>query len=176
MATRAKSILGLQVVPDTSGKVYPEPLDVLGSNDVWLHLIVRIDEDGNNNAQLSTRVGSYGQFSVPAEYGGAAELVILWTATVTTGTAVWDFEYRSIGGDDAESADQAGTQESVTESDAAPTAAFRRLALTVSLTAGSFAPGDLVEFFLGCDGTDGADTLAGARLLLDAWFQYSDSA
>jgi hypothetical protein len=175
MATRRKSILAWAVVPDASGKVWPELLDVLGTNDVWKHTVLRIDQDGNNNAQLTTRVGVYGHFLVPPDYVGGATLKLRWTATVTTGNVVWDFEYRAITGDDAESLDQAGTQESVTVTDAAPGAAFRQLIASVTLTAGNFEAGDLVEFFLASDGTDAADTLAGARLLLDAEFEYSDA-
>lgn len=162
--------------PDTSGKCWWEPYSILGTNDVWgPGLILRYDEDGNNNAQLTTRVLATGFFTVPNNYVGSPKIYVIWTSTITSGNAVIDFEYRAVGGDDSESLDQAGTQESLTVTDAAPGAANRRLTPSVSLTAGNLAAQDTVEFNVGFDGTDGSDTLAGARLIVNLVFEYADA-
>lgn len=173
MATHRVSILG-NATPDTSGKVWQEPYSILATNDNWNFNIWRIDEDGNNNAQLSTRAGLYGTFMVPQNYSSSANLVIVWTSSVTSGNAEWDFDYRAISGNDTESLDQATAQESVNSADAAPSAAHERNVLTITLTDGNFAAGDTVEFFLANDGSDAGDTLAGARILVGAYFEYSD--
>lgn len=175
MATRRISILGFGLNPDNSGKAWLEPYIILATNDVWNVLIGRIDQDGANNAQLTTKAGFYGLFRVPGDYVTSAVIGIEWTSTITTGNVVWDFDYRAITGDDSESLDQAGTQEGVTVTDAAPGAANRRLEVTVNLTSANLAAGDIVEFFLANDGVDANDTLAGARLLFNAYFQYSDA-
>lgn len=174
MATHWHPILNHTLAPDTSGKVWFEPYDILATNDVWKHLVVRYDEDGNNNAQISTRAGVYGAFAVPQNYVGSAVLLLHWTGTVTSGNVVWDFDYRTVGGDDTTSLDQSGTEEAVTGTDAAPTAANRRLQFTINLTSANLAAGETVEFFLANDGVDAADTYAGARLLHGAYLQYAD--
>lgn len=175
MATIRTPIIGWACRPDDSGKTWFEPFDVLATNDVWDFLVGRIDENGNNNTQLSTRVGFHGKFAIPKDYVDAATLVVVWTATVTSGNAVWDFDYRAVGGNDTESLDQSGTQESVSVTDAAPGAALRRLETTADLTDGNFAVDDEVEYFLCNDGADANDTLAGARLLVNAFFQYENA-
>jgi hypothetical protein len=174
MATHRIPILNFSTRPDDSGKTWFEALSVLGTNDVWKHLVGRVSQSGLNNDQLSTRVGFYGAFNVPKNFVGTAVLVIYWTGTVTSGNKVWDFDYRAISGDDAESVDQAGTQESVTGTDAMPSASLERNALSINLTSANFAVDDYVEFFLVEDGTDAADTAAGDALLLGAYFQYAD--
>lgn len=175
MATFRKSVLGASVAPNGSNKVTLEPYSRLATNDFWKHLIIRIDEDGTNSAQLTTRAGFYFTFTVPQNYVGSPKIFIVWTATVTTGDAVFDVDYRAVGGDDAESLDQATAQESLTVTDAAPSAAHERNTPSVSLTAANLAAGDTVEMFVGCDGTDGADTLAAARIIHDVIFEYADS-
>ncbi len=111
---------------------------------------------------------------MPENYVGSPVVRVRWTTTKTTGDVVWDFDYRAVGGDDAESLDQAGTQEAVTVTDSAPSAAHERLNVTVALTAGNFAAGDTVEFLLARDGADASDTLAGVAMLHEAFFEYSD--
>lgn len=174
MATYRLPILGFGTRPDGSSKCWEEPLPILATNDVWGRMIYRFDEDGNNNAQLTTRVGLHGGFAIPENYVGTPKIVIVWSATVTSGNCVWDFDYRAVGGDDSESLDQAGTQESVSVTDVAPSSAWNRLEAEVALTAGNLAAEDEVEFTLFVDGTDGSDTLAGARILFNLFFEYAD--
>jgi hypothetical protein len=168
MATHIIPILGANTVPDTSGDVYLEPYDVKASNDVW-DLLVFIFND------TATRIGLRGMFRVPENYVGTAAIIVEWTSTATSGDVEWDFDYRAVGGNDTESMDQAGTQESVNSNDTAPGAANRRLSFSLSLTSANLAAGDLVEFELFRDGTDGGDTMAAAAILFGAYFSYADA-
>jgi hypothetical protein len=168
MATHIINILGANTVPDTSGSVFVEPYDVKASNDVWDFLVFIFND-------TATRIGLRGLFRVPQNYVGTAKIVVEWTATATSGDVEWDFDYRAIGGNDTESMDQAGTQESVNSNDTAPGAAHRRLSFELTLTSGNLAAGDLVEFELFRDGTDGGDTMAAAAILFGLFFSYADA-
>lgn len=172
--TRRLPIFGFATRPDDSGKVWWEPSSILETNDVFDRGWFRIDQDGANNAQVSTRVGIYGAFDVPADYDGtAAAIEVRFSSSVTAGDTVLDFDYRAVGGDDTESLDQAGTQESVTTGAiSGPSAAWERKVATLTLTPGNLAPGDTVQFFLVRDGTDAADTKAGATLIESAYVVY----
>lgn len=87
---------------------------------------------------------------------------------------VWDFDYRAVGGNDTESLDQSGTQESVSVTDTAPGAANRRMEVSVNLTSSNLAAGDTVEFLFVRDGTDAADTMAGSAMLFGLEFIYDN--
>lgn len=159
--------------PDTSGKVWREPYGILATNDVTSnHLVWRFDEDGANNAALTTKVVLYGSFKVPKNYVGTAVLVIDWTSTIGSGDCVFDLDYRAVA--TTEGLDQGTFQESVTATATAPSA-NNLLTSTISITGANLAVDDVVQFQFGCDGTDGADTLAGARLLVGLHFRYNDS-
>lgn len=172
MATHRRSIVNAYTMPDTSGECWWEPFSVLATNDQWRHGVVRFG--ASNAAQPTVRHGIYGSFTVPKNYVGTAVLVINWTATLTSGNVVWDFDYRTVAGNDTTSLDQAGTEEAVTVTDAAPGAALRKLEVTISLTSGNFAADDHVSFFFARDGADGSDTMAGSGLLTSLEFQYAD--
>jgi hypothetical protein len=168
MATHRLPILGFGTVPDSSGNVFFEPYDVKATNDVWDRLVAIF----NDNA---SRMGLQGGFTVPQNYVNSANLVIVWTSTATSGDVEWDFDYRAVGGNDTESLDQAGTQESVNSNDTAPSAAHERMEISIALTDGNFAAGDEVTFGLFRDGTDGGDTMAAAGILFNAFFEYADA-
>jgi hypothetical protein len=141
---------------------------IKATNDVWPALVAVFND-------TATRIGLHGRFTVPKNYVGSAKLAVIWSSTATTGDVEWDFDYRAVGGDDAESLDQAGTQESVNLNDTAPGAAHRRMECLITLTAGNFAVDDEVEFTLFRDGTDGGDTIAAAVMLFALLFEYADS-
>lgn len=168
MATHLINILGPNTVPDSSGDVFLEPYDIKASNDVWKFLVFIFND-------TSTRIGLRGMFRVPQNYVGTAKIVVEWSSTATTGDVEWDFDYRAIGGNDTESMDQSGTQESVNNNDTAPGAAHRRLNCELTLTSSNLAAGDLVEFELFRDGTDGGDTMAAAAIFFGAYFSYADA-
>lgn len=168
MATKRIPILGFGTIPDASGNVFFEPYSVKATNDVWKRLVGIFND-------TATRDGLHGGFAVPKGYVDTANLVIVWTSTATSGDVEWDFDYRAVGGNDTESLDQAGTQESVNANDTAPSAAHERMEISISLTDGNFAVDDEVEFTLFRDGTDGGDTLSAAVILFGLFFEYADA-
>lgn len=167
MSTHRIPILGSATRPDASGSVFTGGYDEFGTNDVWDRLVTVF-------ADTATRIGLHGGFAVPKNYVGSPSIVVVWTATATSGNVVWDFDYRAVGGNDAESLDQTGTQESVTVTDAAPGAAHRRLEASMALTAGNLAVDDEVEFTLFRDGA-ASDTMAASALLFGLYFEYTDA-
>ena len=167
MATHRIPILGWGTVPDTSGSVFFEPYDVKATNDVWDRLVAIFND-------TATRIGLRGGFTVPKNYVGSTNIIVVWTATATTGDVVWDFDYRAVGGNDTESLDQAGTQEAVTVTDTAPGAVNRRLEASMALTATNLAVDDEVEFELFRDGVAVGDTMAAAAMVFAVFFEYAD--
>lgn len=174
MATHRLPILGWATRPDDTGDCFFEPMDILATNDVWDRMILRMG--ASNSAQPTVRAGIHGGFNIPKNYVGSAAIIPVWTATVTSGVAVFDFEYRAHGGSDAESFDQAGTQESVTMTTGAePSAAWERMEDSMALTSGNLVVDDTVSFFFARDGADASDTKAGSILLFELLFQYADA-
>lgn len=173
MATHQISMLGVNTMPDNSGNCWMEPYSILATNDVWPFLVFRFG--ASNAAAPTTRIGLYGQFTVPQNYSTSAVVIPIWTATLTSGDVVWDLDYRSVSGDDTTSLDQSGTEESVSVTDTAPGAAHRRLTPSLNPTDANFAAGETIEFGLFRDGVDAADTMAGSAILLDLIFQYADA-
>lgn len=167
MTTHRLPVLGFATVPDPSGDAFFEPYTIKATNDVWGHLVLVLN-DG------ASRIGIYGKFAVPVNYVDTANLVIVWTSTATVGDVEFDFDYRAVGGNDTESLDQAGTQESVNANDTAPSATDERMEITIALTDGNFAASDTVEFFFPRDNTDGGDTIAAAVLVFGLFFEYND--
>lgn len=168
MATHEIPILGHATLPDTSGDVFQEPYSVKATNDTWDYLVWIFND-------TATRIGLVGNFQVPQNYVGTAVIKVYWTSTATSGDVEWDFDYRAVGGDDTESLDQAGTQESVNQNDTAPSAVNERMTASLTLTSGNFAVGDTVQFELFRDGTDAGDTLADAVILHALTFSYADA-
>jgi hypothetical protein len=174
MATHRIPILGFATRPDDTGEAGFESADLnFGANDLVKGFVLGL---GSALAgQPTVKHGVYGRFRVPKNNIGTAVLVIEWSATVTSGNVVFDFDYNAVGGNDTESLDPSGWQESVTVTDAAPGTARRKLAITVSLTSANLAIDDIVDFFFGRDGADGADTMAGRAYVVEVSFEYSDT-
>lgn len=168
MATKRIPILNHAWVPDSSGDVFFEPYSIKATNDVWERLVL-IFNDG------STRNGCRGGFTVPKDYVGGAKIIVVWTSTATSGDVEFDFDYRAVGGNDTESLDQAGVQESVNNNDAAPSAAHERMEVELALTASNLAPDDEVECELFRDLTDAGDTMAAAAIIFNVLFEYTDA-
>lgn len=168
MSTHRIPILGFGSVPDASGDVFFEPYDVKASNDVWKRLVAIFNDTANRN-------GLRGGFVVPKNYVGTPKFIVVWTSTATSGDVEWDADYRAVGGDDAESLDQSGTQESVNQNDTAPSAAHERMEAALTLTAANLAVDDEVEFELFRDGTDAGDTMAAAAIVFSILFEYADA-
>ena len=173
MATHQISLLGGQTCPDSSGNCWQEPYSILATNDVWPFLIYRFGL--SNAAAPTTRIGLIGAMTIPQNYVGTASIIPVWTATLTSGDVVWDFDYRAISGNDTESLDQTTNVESVSVTDTAPSAAHERLTPSVSLTSSNIAAGDTIEWGIFRDATDAADTMAGSAILVDLILQYADA-
>ena len=106
-------------------------------------------------------------------YVGNAKVIYVWTTTAITGNVVWDFDYRAVGGDNAESLDQATVQEAVTVTDAAPGATDRRMEVSINLTSANIAAGDTLEWLAARDGA-ASDTIAAAVGLVSLELEYTD--
>lgn len=166
MATHRISILGPNTLPDTSGNVFFEPYPVKATNDFWKYLIAIFND-------TATKDALYTQFMVPQNYVGTAKFYVIWTSAATSGNVVWEIAYRTVGGDDTTSLDQATAEETVSVTDAAPTATDRRMTPSMTPTAGNFAAGETVQVRLARDGT-AADTMAAAAQVHDLIFEYAD--
>jgi hypothetical protein len=167
MATRRRSILGSNLKPDNSGDVTSRPFTTLATNDVW-------DPNVWVFADTATRIGLHGAFQVPEDYVSGAKFVFEWSTDQTSGDAVLEIDYRAVGGNDAESLDQAGTQESLSVTDTAPSAAWERMECEVAATGGNFTANDICLFQALRDGT-AADTLAGNVVITNIFFEYQDA-
>lgn len=169
MATKRVPILGPMSVPDSSGGVYFEPASAnFGSNDLYPHLVLVF---ANSNA----REGIRGLFSVPQDYVDTANIVVVWSTTATTGSAVFDFDYAAIGGDASESLDPAADDESATVTDAASGTARQRQEATIAVTDGNLAAGDSVLFELFRESDNVSDDLAASAYVFGVFFEYNDA-
>lgn len=172
MATHRIPISG-GAVPDSTGVAYWLPYNVFATNDQWRHLVMVFGDVGDAT-QPSAAHGFYGSFIVPENYNAGAVIGIEWNTTKTSGAVVFDFVYRAVGGNDAESLDQTGTQESLSVTDTAGSAAHEKMQASVNPTDGNFSPGDLVEYYITRDGADASDTLAGVAMIHGLFFEYTD--
>ena len=165
MATHRIPILGAATNPH-SGDVYFTPLSTIApTNDLYESLVLAF-----NDTSVKDEVS--GIFQVPVNYGGtAANIVVLWTSTVTSGNVVWDFDYNAIGV--GESADPSSHTDTDTVTDAAPGTTMLIQEAVIALTAGDFAAEDSVLFQFGRDGA-ASDTLAGIVIVLGLLFEYDD--
>lgn len=161
-------ILGIGTTLDSSGNVFPTRWTATGGAN-WDHLLLSYAPAG------STYIYIHGLFSVPGDYLSNPLIAFDWTTVnASPGNAVWLFQYRAIGGNNVESLDQAGTQESVFTIAAGPSASRRRILTGIPLIAGNFSPLDLVEFRFGVDRANGSNTLTDYALLHALRFEYSN--
>jgi hypothetical protein len=147
-----------------------EPASVKGSNDFFDPIVLVFNDSGNDDEL-------HGQSYVPGNYVGSPKLVIVWTSTATSGDVEWGFAYRAVGGNDAESLDQASAQEALLSgnNDTAPSATDERMEYAIDLTAGNFAAGDTIQWIVSREGADVGDTLAAAVRVYDLFFEYVDA-
>lgn len=169
MATHRKTIGPAGLMPDNTGRAFLEPYTVKATNDKFGHVVLVL-----NDPAASQEHGAFGTFKVPKNWVANPKIGIGWSSTATTGNARFAFRYRAIGGDDAESLDQATYQESVLVTDAAPTAAHNKLEVLLNLTAANLAIDDLVEFYVTRLDDTGVDTMAAAAMIHDLFFEYTD--
>lgn len=171
MATHSIDIIGWATSPDTSGDVFFEPYSIKMGAGRWDEMQVCIFND------TAARDGLQGRFRVPENYVGTANLIIDWTPdTGTSGDVEWDFEYRAVaaGTSPQQSFAQTTQDEAVNAADTANAVDVRE-SLSISLTDGNFATGDIVQWELFRDGTDAGDTMSGAAILFGLYFEYADA-
>lgn len=168
MSIHQLSIMGA-LRPDASGRAFFEPYDVKATNDLFKHFVGVLNDPAAAQAH-----GFYGRFLVPQNYVGSAVIKPVWGSAATSGNVKLDFDYRAVGGDSAESMDQATFQESVTVTDACPAFSNYRATPSLTLTSSNLAAGDTVEFYFTREDGSGTDTMAAAALLHDLIFEYAD--
>ena len=170
MATHRIPILGWATNPDASGDVFFEPATILGTNDFFQGMVLVFNDSGNDDE-------IFGRFTVPQNYVGTANLVIIWTSTATSGDVEWGIAYRAVGGNDTESLDQATAQEALLSgnNDAAPSGTDERMEFTIALTDANFAAGDTVQFIFSREGADVGDSIAAIVRVFALYFEYADS-
>lgn len=168
MATYRKSILSGNLMPDGSGGCWFEPASVRGTNDPFPYLVAIYSD-------TATRDGIYGRFNVPIAYVGSSKIIVVWTSEAITGNVDFDFDYRAVGGNDTESLDQTGTQESLTVTDVAPSAAHERMEAELTFTASNLAASDTVQFGLFRDGTSESSGIADEVIVHDVLFEWADA-
>lgn len=169
-STFRPSILNGSINPDTSGNVWWEPASVAETNGFFPAGLWRFKNSG------SAKIKIRGSWNVPKNYNasGTTTVVVAWSTTATSNSVVWGFEYRSIGGDDTTSIDQSSAVETLSVTDAAPTAAWRRLVTTMTVTASNLAADDTLLFNFYRDKSSGSDTLAADAYLIGLYLQYTD--
>lgn len=156
-------ILGAQTRPDGSGNIYQREAPAVMLNDAFNHLLWAFENTGIVRIKLN------GLFRVPEQYLTSPKLVVLWTAT-SSGNAVFDFDYRSIA--PGETFDPVSVQESVSVTDAAPTARFLKKA-EITLNSANFAAGDTVPFEFSRDLSNASDTISTTIYVSGLYFQYN---
>lgn len=169
MATHRLPILGWATKPGPSGDVFFQSYDVVATNNFWDHLVLTFND-------TSLKDICHGKFTVPKNFVGSAKVIVVWTCIPTSGNVVFDFDYRGVGGNDTESLDQATAIESVTVTDAAPSAIHERMEAEMTLTSSNLAVDDEVQFHFSRDGAVGGptDTIAGAVHVFQLIFEYAD--
>ncbi len=165
----------LDHVGSLDNEVTAQPFFRFATNDVFNPYVWAFDEDGTDSTQLTTRAGLSSLVTIPEGYDSAPVFELVWGTTKTTGSAVWDIDYRIVNGDATESLDQTGQTEALSVTDAAAGTALYRLVPTAAATASFFTGKQgatlLVNLFR--DGVHASDTLAGAALLFRFRLNYA---
>lgn len=173
MATHEISILGAMTAPDSSGKVFFQPLEVgmaLGTATLGTLLGMTIQAPAG-----AGDCGFYGSFVVPQNYVGTPVLVIRGYVEENPGTNAIAFgiSFQPALADN-ESLEQAFDTEDVTGAITTAYTAEDLLVTTITLTpAAAFVAGDVVNFFVYRDDTDDAQT--GEFQLSNLSFRYNDA-
>lgn len=128
-------------------------------------------------AQGSAKRGITMSFRVPPNYVGAPKVIVPWksSSTAANATLVMDVDYRAEAA--GESGNQATNQGNVEASQDDSTTPWIWMELSLTLTAGDFAPGDNVTLTLSRDQSDATtvDDLAADVIVRNPVFQYADA-
>ncbi len=167
MATHYLPLLNWTQLPDNSGQVYPQPLQVAAVNDRWRHLAWVFENSGVENL-------IYGSFRVPAELVANAKIQAIWTANIADNTrgVYWQFRYRCVS--PGASLDQLGQQEDLNVTASAPGTAFFEILSTINLTTANLVPGSIVQWEFSRDSGVAGDTMAASALLFGLYLDFDD--
>ncbi len=155
------------MVPDESGDVFQSlanfdaPTTGLYDVDIW-----KFADSGNKNSLN-------GKFIVPSDYVNTSIFRVVWVATVTANDAVWDVDYSSDA--DAESADPASHDESITVTTTTDGTAWAINTSDMAATSGNFVAGDVCQLLFSRDGAQAADDLASPAYVFALLFVYNDA-
>ena len=166
MATQTKALLNHSVDLDTGGNVFFEPYSIESTNRNG-----EILKFNNSGARDMIR----GHFRIPDEFVSGARVKWTWSSAVVASDVRFEYDYRSVGGSDAESMDQASFQRTLTELTTAgePSAAHERMTDQIDMTDADLAAGDTVQYEFGRDSS--ADGKAGPAWVFDLEFEYQDA-
>lgn len=111
-------------------------------------------------SSTTAKTGFYSLVHIPSNFASSTSQVsINWTATSTSNSVVFDFDYRCVGGNNTTSLYQTSWQESTTTTVANPSTAGYRKTTTFNLNTGYWCSADdSMELYITRDGADGADT------------------
>lgn len=164
MATQEVSIIG-RLAPDNSGDVFWQPYSVLATTAA-IDPMVLVFQDS------AAKDGARGFFTVPQDYAGTPQLVVVWTANATTGTMTVDLSFTARSGTEDMDAAAGNTDDTVTDTKTS-TAFAREEAVITSMSTADFAAGDNVFVEVFRDSV--TDSLAVSAIWFDVLFRYSDT-
>ena len=127
MATHRISILNHSVDLDAGGDVFFEPYSIESTNRNGM--ILKFNNSGNRDMIR-------GHFAIPKNFVSAAKLIIVWSSATIANAWQMEFDYRAVGGNDAESLDQATFQRTLglQTTSGAPSAAHERMEDEIAMT------------------------------------------
>lgn len=167
MATR-RLMIDEGLLEDASGSVLWDSSVNYDTNDLFPHKVLAF-------LDTSTKLVASGDFEVPDDYVGSAEIEVIWRCSPTSGNVVWEVKYRTLAGDNTDSMDPSSVEETASVTDGAGGAAWRRMVATITLTSANLAAGESVLFQIARDGSSGSDTMAGTALIESIRFKYSNT-
>lgn len=169
MATHDLPILGASTVPDTSGDVFFEPIEIAiattAANLSMLGVTMQFPTGSD--------IGLYGKFTIPQNYVGTPVLVIRGILDGNSGTVA--FGLQQTGGiADNETSDVVFESEDIASFDSSTYSDEDVFEETITITPGSaYVAGDEVHFFFYRD--DSVDTTAIELSLTGLFFRYQDA-
>lgn len=167
MATHRLPIMGQGLMPDSTGECFWQPVDVAmtlatfaGSNGIM------------SLKDPSADTGFYGSFVVPQNYVGTAKFTVAGILDFTTGGNLQlGVEYLSLT--DNEAMDAAYTDDDTFTIDSTGYTTEDIAIASVTVTAGDFTAGDVVQYFFRREFT--SDTHVGDFHVTGLYFEYNDA-
>ncbi len=139
--------------------------DVTGTN---VHkAVLSFTDSGLSSAEITRRL--------PSDWTGALDITLIWYSSATTGNCKWSVS-TGFGNTDGTAVDDVAYNAAQTVVTASPAVANKVTSSTITtLTTTGSAVGGLIHLKISRDGTDVADTLGTAALLIGVEFTYRRS-